>query len=1774
MQNDSVQPSSSSHSEVTQKNVSQGPPVSSYKCSHCSLIFRSGLFLSKHLNKVHGYDVDMALKNAGLKRHDTNHTADAGSQKCQHCDFISRNQETLKIHERYCQREFNKVGKATLSSPRHVTESPSAQNTASVTSQPNEDPKAHQVCEAESTSKNLKIYRRPSQTVGEPFMGTPGAKVKVPLDNEDCAKETLVLKDSPQSPSPNSRGVFKVTAKNTQIDVLKYSAWNFLHRDPLMMEKLRKPMEQTECEKQDAKKVAKRMQSESADGSPHKRAKSDTKAADHSKVESQETEDSPSSANISFEVSDDEVQEKNVEDDKALYFCKHCDYSDVDLGLMVAHYQDDHPYVRHNTAYIQDSGDQSATFRCLQCPLEFATTACLQRHYVERHPEGPDVFMVKSSKINKAFKCFLCSHITPTIIALKEHYKDAHPMLAVGDSLSYCRYLVTGKEKLSTQLNQDDTRSYQRKSGENPSESITLPSAEVKTLHQQPTLKGGDTTLYKCTNCTFIHKSVIVMHVHYQKSHPEEAISIDKIKLSARIGQQETSKSLNNSTNSMTATVTTKHDMDSSEKTKVKTEVSNQRKIKVLIPKCELEPLSIDLQRTKTKKVSVKKEKVTNGIQSVKEEQSLSHDLSASLLQHLFYCQCCSYTSPKARSVLAHHYGKHASENLVVTMEEIVKYSSKMRKAETKPENAHESTWSFPSKINEPVEASSEMETQCELDSQTKNQCAKPNLYRHVRKLFYCIKCHFASPFIKGVLHHQSMMHKGSLFSSQDVLKYSALVVKKIKKSKFLQKHLPFYSGLPLPLMLEGDERRFFCHFCNYRHEEMSTVSKHCKKSHGAKIQDETIKKYSAFVRKNKQKSHVKGTVKDDLSQTNVMKTIQEEENAESFTVSAPNISGASQKQRVFRCPGCTYNAHHAYLLRRHMGQVHNFRTTASEILKEAFKKGLLQPGYHCEFCVFTNHDAVLFHQHYEQEHPKYFRSFKHVSTHLHVGTTASLQKMKSEPKYQEDGCGAPNNGSLPRPVKHLYNKNSSKDGFRPTAKSPKSPTFGQKGSTKASQVFEPYQEPLDFDNLSDEAADPPTLFKCPHCSRVLKSEHNLIVHCKMKHYAAEQQKQVPVKKRIHIFKCLDCAYVHTKYQGVLSHSQKRHPHLKPRADSLHVDTMNRQSSTDKEGENGGHLVISGYMCKTCTVVFKKLDRFKEHCEIAHVETKTSKGLSKPSSTSNPTLSKVHSSQKLNKSKASLVYKYKFTKIKCPHCPFVCCSQLILNRHLIAHFRRGNASHNETMVNSSGSSPTFEGEKLLAYRCPKCSYVNTSHHGILRHCHMRHPKVQARARNLKMMEIFFSNIVKPSFGEASNQTGYLCKYCHKIYPSSPKLKIHLMENHSKSSGSETWTEPESQAVTNLIQFPTSEADEGQNQQTDFPKTIPPVPLQTTSKMYNCHMCSYKGLYRRYLQAHYRKTHKLDSFTTFKLLNKYNKVKTKKVQSFIDSTEPEVKESAKCILCPHLTFNSFQMLVDHYSTVHSLKGKSDFIIISTGDKKKTTGVYRCCQCFKQMNGIRKLCIHINNHRAELKDSIHRTIKPEPEPIELCMPGEEPPLEVGENLSQLIAAEIDHPSTSPLQFPSEPDDQHQPKIVGHMCELCGRMFMSMKGLLSHERSHAAVAGLKNLHDVLESSGTKPRVEKYLCYKAESGKPFACQICSYRTTTLGLWRRHFTRIHPDRVGAADAHEGVKTTEQDSPEKLSSQDELDDEIEPAECKFPVHGTTGCPTSAEPLQHGGPERH
>nr|XP_019954807.1 PREDICTED: zinc finger protein 462-like [Paralichthys olivaceus] len=1778
--------------------------VKSFCCSHCSLVFTSKISLFQHVTFEHGSESN--------EEEADDESNNAGSiYLCHHCAFIALSRDELNEHEKQCAKkpENQDQTRSPIVSENHESEIGAVMSTSKSS------------CILNS-SKDLKTYKGPlqMQTITKFLTAasrSPSVKSAERPVSPSSTKGTLLLQQSPSDPKPSSSGVFKVTAKS-MIDLNATPTTHFLLDNNILPSEM-KPKEQ--CKDSDYEIYKKRSSRECPESCPAKKTKSDKGELKLPEKENASKQPS-SSTDFSFEFSDDEDEKKvnllnRDAENPTIYFCKHCDYSDAVMRRMSFHYQSDHPYIRCSAVYIQDPSDQSVTFRCLECPIEFLSETELKRHYTENHPDAPKVFMMHSCEL--VYKCFVCRFISNELKALTEHYKEKHPKHKADNSLFYCKYTVTGCQDGSSQLKTcGKTHSPETSEGISPKNADAQPE-ELKNapspLHS--TSRGERVVLYHCSSCNFSHKSAVGMHVHYQKKHPDETITINKIKQSASVVSQTTSQTTLENSSNVTENSTPQKDVSSSSKMeKSKAEESQQK----FSPSLMTLKNTTDTPKTRSESSKTELVKSAAGKKRTKTPSKWNRQLSvgidgssSSSLDKVFYCQFCTFSNANIRSVVAHHNMKHADLGLTGT-EEVWWYNNKLQKKKLQREaETSTSAASSNSKSSERVEVWKERKRQNEEANTAAASKTEVNPYECVENLFYCQKCNFGNVSLKGIMNHQAKVHLDLNANHESILRHTELICAKIKTSHSKDSSTSF--RLPLPLMNEGDRECFFCHFCNYRHNCVSQVLRHYISRHpGFVVKNQEIQQYTYTLLKQMEESPPETSASQEDSASPLEKVDRKKKVktlAQCSSASASSSVAATKTQRTLKCYRCTYSTQYLNLLRRHMLKIHRTNRRTTDILRVCYRQGMLESGYHCDRCVFSHNNAAALFQHSQEQHPKRKVSLEYISTRLYVGPDSLVPKKRKKPKTTHTGDVSDGDGrlgqndtktyscracsfegssvsSVTRHCRAVHPWSVKEDGsVLNVITTKKSSPHIVEDQTEMPEPFDTYQVPLghsDSPGSSHEAADTSKRLKCRYCPAVFRTWHGLSTHTGMKHPHAE----IDAPASMHLFSCPHCTYINTSYHGVLTHCQMRHPDSESRADSHYMDEMHLRRwnfCLTKKG-SGDTSRFSGYLCETCPQICATLEKLNKHCEGEHNKTDPN---TVPNSVLKPSaVRKLHQpitySSLGSVSKASFLHKKKYPVLKCQLCSYTCSTKIGLSRHLRVNHRNSSYSQFKDCVykcalcpksyftkkhlarhytnkhgkrsllkyfapvyqnvkaptssdcpsteqpeNTSESSATGEDGKILVYRCPSCPYVNASYHGTLTHCQMMHPALVVRADELQTDRIFETDMVQCWTGKGSKHKGFMCKNCPQIHASLMQLKIHCERSHkrAKPAASELSAETEklpdegsrsSTSETSSLQMkssPVNTTKRNLNLQLGSPEKQQ-VSKQNNEMLYKCDMCSYVGICRKYLHCHYKNMHKLDAFRIYKQLERYNKRKyyTPKAPS---------EERVRCKKCTNLAFDSYQLLIVHYTNFHSSNFKMDFTVLKRRTIK-TPGVYKCDHCSKHIIGIRKLCYHLERHEATMKTtamdakstaSVVRTTTPEA-PSNEIQRDESPMSESVQDLTHwnatpektLTLQTGSLPSPSRLTDTELPEESIEDKRT---CRQCRRTFMSLKGLRSHERSHAALAAIKKL-DKRSTSLLKNNIDEYVVYKSGTLRPYLCSFCAYRTTVFGLWRSHFIRKHQD--------------------------------------------------------------
>ncbi|KAM3611133.1 uncharacterized protein V6R79_013928 [Siganus canaliculatus] len=1652
MQQDSMHVANSGHITYND-SVTQEPSKKYIQCSQCALTFKTKVFLFEHLNQVHCYDVDTALKNAGLKATGTNKasaeekSSNSGKNcKCTCCDFETHSWEDLHKHEKECPKKYEKqdVIKNVIISENpktefHLTSQEAAEAEEIILIIPTSD-----------TTKELKTYKRPlqAQTITKFLVRSSESTEKLTgklADGPEPVHDTpgtLLLQKSPSESSPNSSGVLKVTAKPT-IDVVGVQD-RFLLND----------------------------------------------------------------SQLSTDLQSSNSKERTI-----------------------------FPFPKN----IKKTSDKS-----LKSP-----------------PNKKAQFDKEETKPQK------------NAITSEQQSSDKNLLLEFSEDEE--EKLLTRNEKTRSpkrlQIRHDNART---------------PSMDLKNERspQRPTSHGAEGALYHCDSCKFSHKSAVVMHVHYQKSHSEKTVTLDKIKQSGNVASPKTSKMTTDKSSNFVPTAEKatpkKNTSDTFELSANKCEPSQQIENPLSTPENTSETSNY-LKSTKSKKVEFAEDTCDKKTLPVKRKRSSGvYNLSGTLL----HCKYCSYSSTNLRSVVGHHNAKHYAF-AVVDAVDILAYNAEMKQKGTEKETEPTPVTASSTSSASPTRKKAKLHAN-EKRSHEEEHKAESNPYAQAEKLYYCQKCNYGNITANGVLNHQARLHRDLKSNLSCVIKHTHMIRDRIKASKSPTKEFSFCTNIPLPFISGGDEDLYFCHFCNYRHPAMQVVVRHYSQSHhGFELRSEEICQYSSMLLERIKKSQTNTTASQAVSQTSLETTGKPNKKAE--TLSRGSASRRPfNTHRTLQCPECTYNTRYVYILKKHLKKIHRSNHSVKSILKICLDQGNLQPGYHCELCVFSHERALGLYEHYRDGHPGCKQSLAYVIKKLHVGPeTHSPEEEKSiviPSESSDDGDDEGGSAVSQRSRQHdstIYSCRAClfKCGSLPTLmdhyRAVHPWTVKEDGSvldvidsSEPSNSTDIYQQTLEFDEDPHDLSD--REFRCPLCSSLFPTLRGLKTHCGIKHpetnvenVVVQQVQAQPNPAGAHVFKCHYCTYVNTKHLGVIVHCQMKHPKSAATARSHYIDYSHMRNWREclKKVRRGFRL--SGFMCKLCPQIYVSLKKLNEHCKKFHSDAdgrpKAPTTLPKSTTTSKRILkTKLKLNSQASVSKASFLSR---NSMKCQHCSFACTTKLALNRHLrICHMdvsvsvppdhiyqcalcsnlyfnkknlgkhyhkRHGKEAYSKYFVKlqeSEEASKTDEmqtDKKKIVFRCPRCCYVNASYYGTLTHCQMMHPDLTARADHLQTMVVNTSDMVGCTLGKGFNVRGFMCRKCPQIHKSIMQLKMHCRQDHKQATSespeqmvTEKQTQPEvPKKNTQKTSTKESVSEQLRNlpQSAGSPDTRQPNNASEHNKkpVYKCHICTYMGSCRKYLHCHYRKTHRLDAFTTYKLLAKYNQ--RKRFQDLFEA-ESEKDAPVDCKKCPDLKFETSQMLIDHYRTAHSVGSIVDFIVICQ-PSKRTTGLYRCAHCLKQMNGIRKLCAHLDRHRErEMASVAEKKSSTATEPAWPVLPT----LETVEDLAQWSVAPSDTftlPQTllSSPSKPAEPEQPESPSKEGNFsCKHCRRTFNSMKGLRLHERSHAALAALTLKHVSAAKHGT----DKYLLFKQGTLRPFLCSICSFRTTSMSLWKCHFLKRHQDVI------------------------------------------------------------
>ncbi|KAK1884638.1 Zinc finger protein 462 [Dissostichus eleginoides] len=1109
---------------------------------------------------------------------------------------------------------------------------------------------------------------------------------------------------------------------------------------------------------------------------------------------------------------------------------------------------------------------------------------------------------------------------------------------------------------------------------------------------------------------------------------------------------------------------------------------------------------------------------------------------------------------------------------------------------------------------------------------------------------FYCKHCDYHNKSARSVSTHYQRMHPYIKFSfkyildSEDqsaVFRCLECYIEYTNYNDLHQHYMEHHPEASNVLNFNQPNLVYMCRFCSYTSPNVRSLMPHYQRMHPTvKINNAMI--FSSYVVEQSPKTGESQTLREILnsgpkilnsatstprsSSSPVPKTAPKtpEPNAEadlkesigvvrsqreraqmvqsssvsSALIPAPPDPENTTSLRSLKCRHCTYTSPYIYALKKHLKKEHpTVKATAMTILHWAYQDGVLEAGYHCEWCIYSHAEPQGLLLHYQRRHPEHNVDYTYMASKLWAGPETTQQGGNMETKHYKcrdcafEACTIWDITSHYQAV-HPWAIKGDESVLLDIIKGNGSAENINQQVVKEQMSFE--CQPVEDDGAlvivttPQESPHPPhprlslsnNTYQCTVCLSEYNSLHGLLTHYGKKHpgmkvKAADFAQEADINPSS-VYKCRHCPYVNSRIHGVLTHYQKRHPLVKVTAEDFADDI--EQIPDVNEGDDKCKTQRQGYgayRCKMCTYTHGTLEKLKIHYEKYH----------------NQSASEIFS--------ASMTY---FTPGK--------------EREPVAECSGGNIS-SAAQVQEVGKLdlalsqlPVNKTEKHAMFKCQLCKYFCSTRKGIARHYRIKHNNVRAQPEGK-------NNVFK-------------CALCPYTNPIRKGLAAHYQKRHDIDAyythclaASKTLTE----TPIKVIAAPPPEAE----------NTEMSEDLRLAVERRKCSLCPFQAFSRKSIVSHYIKRHpgvfpkkqhasKLGRYFTVIYAKEPEKVAVSEMaedEKEVLEVQPEPEQDGevdwlpfKCLKCFRLSFSTGELLSMHYSDHHSNDLKRDFVV-SPGPGDEDSELYKCSHCELKFLTLPNLAKHLLNHNEEFQK---RAMRQERRRQLLCKqkatePETKPEKESTENKAPIgfrcnFCVEM-HPtlraicnhlrkhvqygevkeghvkqevSEVPLTLPSEtltngdmeeeeaaeadglegpsPSMTVSPESVdvaaetletergavggrgaalvaaaravvsegelkqrlaagGHPCAQCDRVFMSMQGLRSHERSHSAMAMFSredkyNCQYCQFVSPFRHNLDRHVQSHHGHHKPFKCKLCPFKSAYVSRLKSHLHKAH----------------------------------------------------------------
>lgn len=1001
-------------------------------------------------------------------------------------------------------------------------------------------------------SKELKIYKRPLQTITD-FFGKSKSNVKAPVQLHEM-------------PEFQSCGLLS----NSPLDLTRGKSLCRAGVDMFVF-----PMRIVN------NPVGVFYESNASCAGKGRNSSSATQAKSNKIKEQEATPPSSGKKEITFEFTDSEDEEKIAPGNKysrssLCYSCKHCDYNDVNIDNVSAHYQNDHPYIRYNQVYIQDPSDESATFRCLNCPVEFLTLSALRAHNAEHHPRSPNLFTIQSGDL--AFKCFVCAFISSSSQEVKTHYKEKHPTHEVDSALTFCRYWVDTHKEEQPQLN----------------ECVKAPMPEIS---QQCSPKTSPTSSKDVEN---------VPSKQHQSPATENTTPADCV-MTKEKSSHETNNPYHNPEKLFYcqkcnyANVTAKRVLNH--------QISVHRNFN---PRME-----------HVLEYTTKIRDEMKHLQSQAEDSSFTCHLPLPLLQkdegNVFFCHLCNYRNDKISFILRHYFKKH--DQWRIECDQVEKHSSSIHKQmedlrlrETSgqkillvgDEVAGKRTKKLSKGSGDSLKKRKESE-ECSDSDGTDSSPPTPGSKQGETRTHSCKACSYKCTSISEITQHCCAVHPWSVKEDGSVL--YLINKRKSRARRPLEGQTEIkasFESYQVPLEFESSPERAVsperiqCPFCPETFPTQHCANAHCNKMHrddvaeksDAQMEEQSITSFAhhrGYMCKNCPQIYANQTELNQHCQKVHCETTAESRSVpKSLALAKKKHCSSKQKSRSkasslnrksIQCQHCSYRCTQKLLLARHMKVCHKAES-GSEARDCLYK---------CGMCPSVYSQRKLLGKHYIVTHGKKF-FFKHFNvTAAPTATEGSVNQQSNSEAGDSTNTSEDNTVSVYQcPECPYVNVTVYGLGMHCQKKHPS--LLSREKEFQKKEIIVANSDKLKMGKLNGG-------YQCKKCLYTFSSVTALKSHWKRDHNSYEDNTSAldrpendpilsppppPPQEDNSLHRCKLCPYKGLCQKYLLDHYRKTHKlNLATRHKILQSDTMAKGSRAAASNESDEVSHLEGKTCKT-----------------------------------------------------------------------------------------------------------------------------------------------------------------------------------------------------------------------------------------------------------------------------------------------------------------------------------------------------------------------------------------------------------------------------------------------------------------------------------------------------------------------------------------------------------------------------------------------------------------